>query len=325
MKTIWCMVLVGVLAVGAWGQTDGALVERFDRAEAAGAYARALEAAVELTGRHPESAAWAFNAGRMYARVGRLEEAVAELGRAGGLGYSGIASFEQHADLEVLREREDFRAVLEVVRRNAAERMEGFKAEALKHVPPTHVPKGMKDGKPGLVIALHGTGGTGAGMIESLREACDELGVICVAPDALRPAGEGYSWTYRDEAEWFVEHVVRAAIEAYGADPANVVLVGFSQGANIGLLLARTRGDLFRAVVPVCGHYEPAVAAAVGEGAVPVYLLTGSRDPWKATYTKARADWQAAGVGVRLRVVAGMGHELPGTGEWVRAVGWGGE
>jgi len=325
MQTLKTLVLFAVVILacsGASGQTDRALVDRFDRAEAAGQYERALEAALTIVERHPESSGWAFRAGRMHARLGQADEAVAQLGRAADLGYTGIASFEQHADLETLRERDDFLAIVDRVRANAAERIRAFREEALAHEPATHVPGSIVAGeKAPLVIALHGTGGNGKQMLGALQKVCDKLGMICVAPDALRPAGDGFSWTYRDEAEWFVTHLIGRAVAEHGADPERVYLVGFSQGANIALVMAQTHADVLGAVVPVCGHYEPNVAGTDGAPA-PTYLLTGSRDNWKKTYTAAKSDFEDAGAPVQLRVVSGMGHQMASRRELERALEW---
>lgn len=244
-----------------------------------------------------------------------------QLGRAAELGFSGIASFEQHADLDPLRERGDFAAILERVRANAEARMAEFRAAAREHEPATHVPDGAAGSGAPLVLALHGTGGTGEEMLERLRAVCDDLGAVCVAPDALRPVGDGFSWTYRDEAEWFVGFLVERAVEEHGIDRERVVLVGFSQGANIALTMAQTHAETFRAVVPICGHFEAGITSSEGMPSR-AYLLTGSRDPWKATYREARDAFEERGGEVRLRVLSGLGHEMPSRRELERALRW---
>ncbi|RMH27299.1 MAG: hypothetical protein D6692_08035 [Planctomycetota bacterium] len=307
-------------------QTDRQLVDRFDRAEANQQYDRALEAALAITERYPDSATWAFNAGRMHARLDQPDDAIAQLRRAADLGYTGINSFEQHADLNPLRDRDDFKAILEQIRANARKRFDAFKAEALKHDPPTFIPQSGADGtKPAVVIALHGTGGRGQPMLDALRAACEQLGAICIAPDALRPVSNGpdagFAWTYRDESEWFVTHLIDKAVKDHNADPDRVILLGFSQGANIALVMARTHADRLPAVIPICGHYEPALTDTPAATA-PMYLLTGSRDNWKQTYLKARDDLKASDTPHQLRIVPGMGHQMPNPTELRKALEW---
>lgn len=314
--------LVLCLASPAFSQSDAQLADRFDRAEAAAQYERALDAATKITERHPDSAPWAFNAGRLHARLGHTDDALANLRRAADLGYTGISSFEQHADLDPIRDNPEFRSILAAVRDNAAKRMAAFQAEAEQHVPPMFVPAGLPDGaRPPLVVALHGTGGTGQQMLDALRDTCRRLGAVCIAPDALRPAAIGYAWTYRDESEWLVNRVIDDAIANHHADPDRVILLGFSQGANIALVMARTQPGRFRAIIPICGHYEPDNTNTDTKPA-PMYLLTGARDDWKNTYTKARADLDAAGVPNTLRIVPNMGHQLAPPAELDRALRW---
>lgn len=318
-------VLLGGLATLASGQSDRQLMDRYDRLYAGGKHALALKAAEELCERHPGSGVWAFNAGALCARLGEGDRAVAHLRRCADNGYSGIASFEQNTDLDPIREREDFRAVLETVRAAAQKRLEAFEREARRHEPATYAPEADAGVAPPLIIALHGTGMTGRQMYDALAEAAAERGAMLIAPDGLRPSGEGFAWTYRDEAAWFVHHLIDRAVEAHGADPSRVILLGFSQGANIALIMGQTEPERFLAVVPICGHYEAQVTAAEGATA-PFYLMTGARDPWRRTYGRAKRDLEARGGVVETRVLAGQGHALPrgrsGTREYLRAIDW---
>jgi predicted esterase len=289
-------------------------------------YKGALTAAEGIVERYPESATWQFNLGSMQARLGDHESALMALEQAADLGFTGIRSFEQSEDLDSLRDTERFGEIIEQVRRNAQQRLDGFIQQAKNHTPETYVPDSVGE-SPALILALHGTGMRGEDMIESLQDTADELGMILIAPDALRASGNGFSWTYRDESEWMVQDQINKAIEKHGVDPERVYLVGFSQGANIALIMGRTHQSLFAGVIPICGHYEPQVADAdVGADIPPYYLMTGARDPWKQTYTIAKRDFNDAGIPVEVRLLGGKGHELPtgnqGLKEMVRAIRW---
>lgn len=328
-RALWrtlALLLIALLTTPTLAQSDQELVNRFDQADTARDHATSLGAALAILERHPESAQWNFNAARAHAMLAQLDEAIARLRSCADLGYTGIASFEQHRDLDPLRDRDDFKVILEQVRASAAKRLEDFKQLALEHEPPTHVPANLtaklKPGeKPPLLIALHGTGGNGQEMLGALRAACDELGIVCIAPDALRAAGSGYAWTFRDESQWLAAHTATQALAAHDADPGRVILLGFSQGANIALAMATAEHKPFTAMVPICGHYEPSATSA-SANPPPMYLISGSRDPWRETFERAERDFAAAGAPVVGRVVPSMGHRMPPKAELVRALEW---
>lgn len=304
-------------------QSDQVLVDQFDRQYASRRYAQALETAEEIVRRYPDSAWWRFNAGAVLARLDCGDEAMVHLSKCAELGFSGIQSFEQNTDLDPIREREDFKGVVEKVRANAEMRMGEFQREASRHRPKTFVPEGVES--PAMILALHGTGMDGGSMYDALLPVAEELGMVLVCPDGIRPSGDGFSWTYRDESEWFVEHLMGRAVAEHGVDPQRVILVGFSQGANIALTMGQTRPELFLGTVPVCGHFEPQIAKG-DTSPPPCYLLTGSLDPWKQTYGQAKRAFVEAGGVSQVRMVSGMRHEMPsgrsGERELVRAIRW---
>ena len=54
--------------------------------------------------------------------------------------------------------------------------------------------------------------------------------------------------------------LARELIGLFSAFVIPVILVGFSQGANIALMMGRSHAREFAGVVPVCGHWEADVA-----------------------------------------------------------------
>jgi len=316
--------LIAILSFNAHAQTDQQLVDRYDKMYAAEKYELALKAVETICERYPTAAQWHFFAGALYAKLGQIDKAIASLQLAAENNYTGISSVEQNSDLDSLRDRDDFKAILATVHTNAQARMVEFQAEAKSHTPRSYYPP-PTDAKPPLVIALHGTGMDGQSMFDAIEQAAINQGTILIAPDALRPAGNGFSWTYRDESEWFVNYLIDDAVKNHNADPDRVILIGFSQGANIALILGQNQPETFLAVVPICGHYEPQVAESQTTPAA-FYLITGSRDPWKTTYIKARDDFSAAGAQVQSRILTGKGHQLPsgkaGTHEYEKAITW---
>lgn len=319
------VVVFGLIGFQAGAQSDQSLVDRYDRMYASEKYELALKAAETICERYPTSTNWHFKAGALQARLGHPELAIEHLQACANGKYTGISSFEQNSDLDSLRDRDDFQAIVETVRGNAKARMDEFQREAKAHLPESYYPAKVEGEKRPLVIALHGTGMDGKSMFGSMKEACESVGAILIAPDALRPAGDGFSWTYRDESKWFVNFLIERAIEEDDADPDRVILVGFSQGANIALILGQTQPETFVGVVPICGHYESQNAEAKDVPSA-FYLMSGARDPWRKTYVKAKRDFEAGGGAVQVRLLAGKGHQLPrgksGTNEYSRAIKW---
>ena len=325
MTRLFILLVLALASSLSFAQSDQALVDRYDRMYASGKYEQALRVAELISERYPESATWHFNSGALYAKLDQPDAAISHLQQCADLGFTGIASFEQNADLDSVRDRSDFKAVLELVRSAAKARMDAFQDEARRHQPKVYVPPTAATESRPLLIALHGTGMDGESMYDALLETAELEGMILVCPDALRPAGEGFSWTYRDESSWFVNHLIERAISEHNADPERVILVGFSQGANIALIMGQTQPERFAGVIPICGHYEAQIAESEQTPA-PFYLMTGAQDPWKRTYTDARRDFEDAGAAVQVRLLPSKGHALPmgkaGTREYVRAVRW---
>ncbi len=318
------ILLLAMFSSQTMAQTDQKLMDRYDRMYAAQKYELALKAAETICDRHPQSGIWHFFAGALLAMLDRGDEAIEYLQVCADRKYTGIASFEQNSDLDSVREREDFKSIIQTVRINAQARMNEFQAEAKKHVPQAYYPDSTGVKMP-LVIALHGTGMDGKSMFEAIKEACVAQEAILIAPDALRPAGNGFSWTYRDESKWFVNYLIEQAVKKHDADPDRVILIGFSQGANIALILGQTQPEKFAGVVPICGHYEAQNAESTATPA-PFYLISGARDPWKKTYIQAKKDFAVAGGRVQTRILTGKGHQLPsgksGTALYQQAIIW---
>ncbi len=251
------VVVLAVLAGGASAQTDRALVARFERAYADGAYERAAAVATTIAERHDHSSVWAYNAACAHARAGSLDDAKGWITACAQRGFQGVRSFETDEDLDPIRGTPEFEAALAMVRAAARARLEEFQEAARGHEHPSWVPEGASADNPvPLLIAMHGTGGRGEEMLGVWKDACERLGVAIIAPDGLRPSGAGYAWTYRDESEWMIKDLIERVAAGMPVDTSRVVLTGFSQGANISMPAGIDHARLFVGVIPVCGHYE---------------------------------------------------------------------
>jgi poly(3-hydroxybutyrate) depolymerase len=316
--------VLALFAIPARAQPD---LDEWERRMLAGEFASAARFADQAADGDPGSAVWAYRAGAAHARAGANGEALRWLEAAADRGYSGVRTFETDDDLDPLRDHPRFGAALERVRARAAARLESFKQAAGKARPLLVLPRGHDPKVPApLLIVLHGTGGTGREMGEAWRAVAAKAGVILLAPDAIRPSGAGFAWVFRDEAEWYIRHLIETVREHHAVGP--VILAGFSQGANIAFAMGRSDPDLFDAIIPVAGHWEGDLAAMPpGGGDAPRwYLLIGDRDPWHATYDEALSALTGAGHAATLRKLPDHPHAMPtgarGRGELERALRW---
>lgn len=163
-------------------------------------------------------------------------------------------------------------------------------------------------------IFLHGVGSTGAAM----RPLAESLGVTATAhfPDGPHPfdMGQGRQWfsvkgvteANRPDRIKAAMPEFRAVIESFG-DPADSVLVGFSQGA-IMALHAAAEGLPVRAVFALSGRLAGPVAAQ--DDWPPITLVHGAADPVIAGKMALATDgWlKAAGASPTLHLFEGLGH-----------------
>jgi len=124
-----------------------------------------------------------------------------------------------------------------------------------------------KTSKPGLLILLHGYGSNEADLF-SLREMLpSDFFIMSVrAPMALAP--NAYQW-FRSETikgvkggnlkdletnSDLIKAFIKGAVKKYKADPSQVYLIGFSQGAMMSFEVGLTSPELLRGIAPLSGR-----------------------------------------------------------------------
>jgi phospholipase/carboxylesterase len=118
---------------------------------------------------------------------------------------------------------------------------------------------------------------------------------LVVAPRGIKedPAG-GYAWHPRQRDEWpslamfdeavtAVSSFIKALPTAYAADPSQVYLMGFSQGAATAYATAMAHPDLVQGIAGLVGFVpvqcDAAVETVVLKG-LPIFMAVGVEDPY---------------------------------------------
>lgn len=212
----WTLALLA-LAVPGRGQEAGS------GADPAGELASALEALVDL----PTPSARAREAGALARRYGR------DLDRL----RAALASFGRFAPLPAGR-------AVETVALGVDGKVEETEIAV-------YVPRGYEPGTPApLLLAFHGTGGRGPGVLGMWRAVADEVGMIVVAPSEAGP-NEGYRFSDRERGSALA--TMRWIRRRANVDENRVFLTGVSRGGHLAWDLALRHPDRFAGIAPMIG------------------------------------------------------------------------
>ena len=188
-----------------------------------------------------------------------------------GFGYldRGISVMEKDPDLDSLRERSDWPALLETARsRRGAAKEYAAKAAV-------HRPESLSDGEAHpLLVVLHADGGSKDQILEGpWRRIAEDLGMVLFAPSATIPvAGSdltGMRW-FRDiedylERPWVYEEPLTELIGAYceenSVERGQVFLAGEGFGALLAADIVFTAPGLFGGALLLNGPLQPQLAA----------------------------------------------------------------
>lgn len=140
-----------------------------------------------------------------------------------------------------------------------------------------------------LVFALHGGGGSGAGMERStgFSPLADRDGVIVVYPDAFdRNWNDGRADPHiRAQAEGvddvgFISGLIALLAQEYPIDPKRVFATGISNGGFMSQMLAARLSERIAAIAAVSSGMAPAVAATLAPARpVSILVINGTDDP----------------------------------------------
>jgi phospholipase/carboxylesterase len=178
------------------------------------------------------------------------------------------------------------------------------------------------------VIMLHGRSGGEDAMWVFARTL--PVNWLVVSPRGIKPdpAG-GYAWHPRQRDEWpplamfdeaveAVARFIRALPSVYNADPEQIYLMGFSQGAATAYATAIGHPGLVKGIAGLVGFVpvqcDAAVETAVLKG-LPIFMAVGVEDPY-IPHSRAQncaRTLRAAGADLAFREYE-TGHRLNAQG-----------
>jgi phospholipase/carboxylesterase len=153
------------------------------------------------------------------------------------------------------------------------------------------------DGRPPLLVVLHGYGGDAHALLP-LAERLDGRFLAVVPQGPLPLSNGGWGWYLLGDpapagrvvdtagmhaARLAVLRLLDDAAAEYGADPARAYLCGHSQGAALALCVALTEPERLAGVVAMSGRVIPEVLPAAASAhrvrGLPAMLAHGTWDP----------------------------------------------
>lgn len=150
----------------------------------------------------------------------------------------------------------------------------------------TYTPSTLPGGARPLLVACHGSGGSGPGLenITGMDYIADANGFIVAYPDGI-----SHHWssdgTGEDDAGFIVAMVAAISL-VHSIDPLRTYACGFSNGACMAAALGLSRPGTFAAIGLVAGDYTTQTLAFCGPAVVPMPVIQfhGDADPiWAYT------------------------------------------
>jgi len=160
------------------------------------------------------------------------------------------------------------------------------------------------EGPHATVVMIHGRAGNEDVMWVFARSV--PKGWLLVAPRAIKPDPDGgYSWHPRHHDEWpplnrfdeavsAVTRFIEALPQLYNADPDNVYLMGFSQGAATAYATAIHQPELVQGIAGLVGFVPTeadAVRATQPLAGLPILMSVGKEDE-RIPYAVSQASAQ---------------------------------
>ena len=136
-------------------------------------------------------------------------------------------------------------------------------------------PKNAGSGKAPLILLLHGYGSNEEDLFSFAPELPDHYFVVSAkAPRSMQPSGNAWytihwdatdgKWSDDEEAiesRELISKFIDEVITTYDVDPANVTLLGFSQGCILSYAVALTYPEKVKNIIGLSGYVNPDITA----------------------------------------------------------------
>ena len=173
-----------------------------------------------------------------------------------------------------------------------------------------YAPRGYRPGRPhGLVLALHGAGGSAPNGLGPFRPYADRAELLLLAPKSRRGTWDVAVGGFGPDVA-AIDRLLRSVFARYRIDRRRLAIAGFSDGASYALSLGLTNGDLFRRVIAFSPGF---VVTRERHGKPAVFVSHGTRDhvlPIEQTSRRIVPELRRDGYAVRYREFRG-GHTVP--------------
>lgn len=270
----------------------------------------------------PKHPVYAYDHACVLTRLGRKDEALAALKAAVANGFPYLALFRRDEDLDPLRDLPGFAEIEPGIRANNAVALAAFQKKhadgpkVLFFAPPEAKAEGEAKGPLPVVVALHPSAGSAETFAPVFRDMAREMGALLVVPEGVTPEGDGYNWGVSEQGGWLVTRAIEKARARYPIDEKRIVLAGWSNGANQGLLLGLERPELAMGIVVAAGYFEDRLFDAKPGRMLPrVAFVNGERDSAAVNNRRGAEILRKAGAAVHLRILPNHGHGLPPAAE----------
>jgi predicted esterase len=170
-----------------------------------------------------------------------------------------------------------------------------------------------------LIVAMHGGNGNYENFSEPWRGLADQVRAIIVFPPGIiRESEVTNTWESRmDRIDSAIEGLVHYFTDRGLADPKEVYLTGFSQGAQASIELTLLHPNLFRGAIALSGFssklFSDSIFGAARRQDVHIYAMSGEFEDsqFLQQIQDIHSRCAAASIPFNLQILSGMTHEVP--------------